>query len=267
LAIFEDVNFPNTLIPTVQTPGMQRFAFGDLISLSGQTPSGVSISAKTGICVEPFPNVIKKHWWPWSVNYHCYDEPKPDLMFDFEELTISGVPIASGVTGSAWIMCFQTYACYMENTFNFTGVGPIPFSATVTFVDLFNLVLGDITLELSTGPGTISVEFDPNLDLAFINVNLSTTLNPDTNPANFSIDADFIPGIGLTDADVTLTISRSNVDFFITADFDPGIFGYAEFASVTFGVDTSLGVVDASLGATFGAFGFIGSDLYFTLSF
>jgi hypothetical protein len=100
LAMFEDVNFPQTLgrgIWWLTVPGSgcnpavswdywgfclkledatysqddQAFGFGDVISIEGQTPSGITISGETGICAEPLFNYLKKHAWPYQVNRDC----------------------------------------------------------------------------------------------------------------------------------------------------------------------------------------------------
>ena len=270
LAMFEDTAWPETLTPTTHQTSDQEFAFGDVISLSGQTPSGVSISATTGICASRTPNVIKKHAWKYEVNPDCYAErseveEKPNLFFDFEELNISGVPVASGVTASAEVICEQTTACSMTNTFSFSGAGPIPFSASFYFTDLFTLAFGGADLTFTTGPGTLVVGLSDTGELEVIDLDLATTLNPDTNPATFSIDTSFTPGVGLTSADVGLAISRSGVDFAIEASFAGG--PPAEFDGVSFSVGTSLGVVDVNTSATFGAFGFEQSNTTLTISF
>ena len=272
---------------TAEWPQTPVYGFGDVISLSGQTPSGVSISASTGICAEQHPNVIKKHTWKYRVNPHCagiefeavdgqyrlVDDGfvKPDLMFDFENLTISGVPVASGVTASAVINCVKTTACSMTNTFNFSGAGPIPFSASFLFSDLFTLTFAGAELTFTTGPGTLVIGLTDTGELEVVDLDLSTTLNPDTNPATFFVDATFDPGQGLESADVGLNISRSNVDFGIEATFeqpsgaaagDP-----AEFDSVSFSVGTAFGAIDMSTSASFGAFGFTSSTTSFTINF
>ena len=275
LALFEDVNWPETQNQQTYQTGSQQFGFGDVLSLNGQTASGITISAKTGICASRTPNVIKKHSWPYEVNPLCVTgavesetETKPNLLFDFEELNISGVPVASGVTANAHIVCEQTTQCNMTNSFTFTGPMPMPFEASFTFVNLFSLELGPLTLQFSTGPGTVAIDFDPDGTITNISLDLSTTLNPDTNPATFTIDTDFEPGMGFAQAVIGLDVSRSNVDFGIEATFtDPNADGTAEFQTVDFSVGTSLGAFELGTEATFGAFGFNSSTTSFTISF
>ena len=275
LALFEDVNWPNTQNQTRYQTGSQQFGFGDVLSLNGQTASGVTISAKTGICASRTPNVIKKHTWPYEVNPLCVDaaaegqgETKPNLLFDFEELNISGVPVAAGVTANAQIICEKTTQCNMTNSFTFTGPMPMPFEASFTFVNLFSLELGPLALQFSTGPGTVGIYFAPDGTITLISLDLSTTLNPDTNPATFTIDTNFVPGTGFAEAVVGLSVSRSNVDFSIDATFeDTNADGTAEFQTVAFSVGTSLGAFELGTEASFGAFGFNSSTTSFTINF
>ena len=278
LAIFEDTNFRQPT-PTVQPSDTDAgilsqtpaYAFGDVISLAGQTPSGVSISASTGVCAELAPNVIKKHDWQYRVNADCADdlvgESKPNLAFDFETLNISGIPIASGVTSSASVVCFQTSACTLTNTFNFSGVGPVPFTVDFFFTDLFSFTFDAATLTFSTGAGTIEIDITDTGTIAAVEVDLSTTINPDTNPATVNVNANFDPGTGLTDADVSMSVTRSDIDFTIVANFTPTSGSIAEFADVTFSISTMLGALDVETSATFGAFGFQTSSTWFTISF
>ena len=306
LAMFEDVTTNGPVVEDSVQPGVDTvfggmpsaptwgqtpvYGFGDVITLAGQTPSGVSIEASTGICAELHPNVIKKHSWPYRVNPHCAgvefentgtaEDPswtinnsnflKPDLMFDFETLNITGVPIASGVTSNAFVNCVRTTQCSLTNTFNFSGTGPIPFSVSFFFQDLFTFAFNGAELTFSTGAGELIVEVLADGTIGAVEVDLSTTLNPDTNPATLNVNANMTPGVGLTDADISLAITRSNVDFSIAADFsasDNPAINAADFEDVTFSVGTTMGAVDVSTSATFGAFGFISSDTTFTLSF
>jgi len=142
-------------------------AFGDVITLSGQTPSGISVTAQTGICAEPVASKIKKHnLGEFSVNIFCAAPnfaravEKPELMFDFERLTFSGIPLASGITANAQIECVKTTACTVDQTINFSGVGPIPFKANFSFTDLFNLSFGGAVLTFSSGPATLDICLD-----------------------------------------------------------------------------------------------------------
>ena len=63
LAIFEDFNFTHPFLNAVQTYGAeaQEFRFGDIITVVGQTVSGINIRSVTGIGADPdVPNLVKK---------------------------------------------------------------------------------------------------------------------------------------------------------------------------------------------------------------
>jgi len=53
----------------------------------------------------------------------------------------------------------------------------------------------------------------------------------------------------------------------VLADFDPGAGGVAEFASVTFSLGASAGVVDVDTEATFTPAGLVSGDIYLTVNF
>lgn len=91
LAIFEDVNFTHPFSGSVQSYGaeMQEFRFGDILTLMGQTVSGINIRSVTGIGADPnVPNIIKKASFSGSI---C-EEPE-NFGFCVEQLFIDNVPI------------------------------------------------------------------------------------------------------------------------------------------------------------------------------
>lgn len=275
LAMFEDVNFPETQAAVTHQTDDQTFAFGDVITLQGQTPSGIDIRMGTGICAERSPNVIKKHSFPYEVNPHCGGETvegqvqtpsqKPNLAFDFERLDISGIPVASGVNSSVSVVCVRTFECELSNEFTFSSMGPIPFSVDIVFTDLFTLDFDKLALMFSTGTGSLELELAPNGTISAISLDIATTLNPDANPANFRITSSIEPGTGLTEADMSLDIQRSNVNFGMTAMFDGG--PPATFDAISFELGTTVGVVDINMDATFGTFEFRSWSSSFVINF
>jgi len=255
--------FEDTRAFISQSPG---YAFGSAISLEGETPSGISVSGTTGICMEKIPFSFKKHFRlsDYSVNPDCATSPKPDLMFDFEDLHIEGIPVASGVTADALVECVRTTDCELTSTFNVTGVGPVPFTANLDFSDLFPPHFDGAELEFSAGAGTFTVMILPNGKLGAVELDLSTTLNPDTNPATLEINAELIPGFGLVNAVTELTVSRSDLDFSITAVF-AGV--PVTFQGVVFSIGSTIGAVDVETEVVFIPSGFLLSDTTFTLNF
>jgi hypothetical protein len=257
-AVFEDTN--------AFVSQTAAYAFGDVISIAGQTPSGISIAATTGICMQQIPNSIKKHFniVPWSINPDCATEPKPDLLFDFERITISGVPVAPNVTSSAVINCVTVNACSLVTTFAFSG-GVIPFSTSFTFIDLLSLDFNGATIVLTSGAGTLSLQIGPDGSLGVVAVSVVATLNPDTNPASLTLTAAAVPGVGLTDATVTLAIQRAGLSISITATFTGG--PPAQFSGLTFQLDVPGPLVSLSSNAVFSAQGLLIANIWLTVTF
>ena len=214
------------------------YAFGNSISVSGQTPSGILIAAETGICLQIDTLAIKHHALSTrSVNPDCATEPKPDLLFDFETIFIENVPLAPAVTSDTIIFCQTITACQLLTTFNFSG-GPIPFSTSLFFENLINVDFGFAEIALNSGPATLSLFIGSNGTLGLVSLNLLTTLNPEANPATLSITANAVPGIGLTDAIVGLTIQRAGLVFGVTAVYVGA--ATIDFSEITFNLATTL---------------------------
>lgn len=255
--------FENINIFVSQTPA---YAFGDVFALSGQTPSGISVSASTGICMQQIPNSIKKHFaiTPWTVNPDCATEPKPDILFDFETMNISGVPVAPNVTGSARLNCVTITACGLTTTFAFSG-GVIPFSASLSFTDLLSLNFSGANITLTSGAGTLVLAIGADGSLGAVSVSVNATLNPDTNPASLVIAASATPGVGLTTATVTLTIQRAGLTFGARASFTGG--PPATFSGLTFLLDVPGPLFSLESQATFDNAGLLFADIWLTIAF
>lgn len=196
-ALFEDTN---AFIS--QTPA---FAFGDTVQIQGSTPSGIGVSAIVGICAGSQASSIKKHIAvsSFSVNPDCATEPKPDLLFDFERITITNIPIIPDVTGSARINCVLISECGLVVALSFGG-GPIPFTAGLTFSDLFDLSFNGASIRFLGGDSEILFRISPQGTLSSVSVVIESDFSPD--PLAMRISASFVPGIGLTSAEVGLSV-------------------------------------------------------------
>ncbi|MBI1729361.1 hypothetical protein HY229_01625 [Candidatus Acetothermia bacterium] len=257
-AQFEDTN----LFINLQT----AYAFGDVVTLTGQTPSGISITAQTGLCMQRIPDSIKKHFaiTPYTVNPDCATTPKPDILFDFERMTVSGVPLAPGVTGSSVLSCVTINACVFTMTAKFAG-GPIPFTAKFTFTDLLSLTFGGATLTLSSGSGQLVIGITPVGTIGAVGISVVTTLNADTNPATLEIDADIAPGVGLTDAVVSFTVERAGLVLGVTATFSGG--PPALFDGITFSASVSGSALSLDATTTFTPSGMVYGEIFLTVTF
>ncbi len=255
LAIFEDTNFP-------QTP---EFAFGDVITISGQTASGITVRSRTGFCANRSANAIKKHTWTFSVAPGCHGEPKPNLVFAFENLTIRGIPIAPSITGKAVVDCVEITDCGMTQTLVVAG-GPVPVQATLEWKDLFALSFGSASITFSSGVGSLIIDFDSLGSLSGISVSISPTINPDSNPATLDIDASVTPGQGLTSGSAAIEISRGPYTLEFSAEFGNG--PPAQFEEASLGVETSMfGFIDFESTATFSKLSLVTIESFFTINF
>jgi len=261
LSMFEDVNFRSGDPLAGQS---QSFAYGDVISLAGATPSGIELMLQAGICAEKNANVIKKHFWPYRVNEFCATEPKPDILFDFEMVTIQGVPVAPNVVADAMINCATFQGCALFTEFSFSG-GPVPFSALLTFTNLTSLGFGGAQLFFNSGMATMTIGISPTGELSFIGVDINATINPDTNPATLVMSVTAVPGVGLVDASIQLMIQRANLSFTIDAQFSGG--PPASFDSITFGLLVPGPLLSIESTATFTSAGMDRADIWITVVF
>lgn len=258
-----DLVLGGTLAPTgvlrSEWASRSAVAFGDVFSMTGQTPSGITVGAEIGICAERHPNVAKGHSWPYRVNPHCagvevgLDEvrtlrplAKPDLLFDFERFRVAGVPLGSGLTADTEAVCERTLECRLSATVRHAG--PVPIRATFNVEDLFGFELGDATLAVDTGLGTLEFFFANAARLAFVTADLEAALNPSTNPATLGFSGALVPGGGLLFTDVSLEVPRGGLTLTVDARFvnddlvrpAPGA-SPAELTRVSFGLATAFG--------------------------
>ena len=268
LAILEDVNFPDcNVVPGLgcvtkpaggtYTVEDQAFGFGDVISITGQTPSGITITGSTGFCAQPGYNLIKKHYWLYTVNPDCAagqqePSPKPPLFFDFETLDITGIPLAADLFVDFSAACDNNatvpYSCAFTVAGTFTGAtlfNPITFS-----IDFENVTgefaFGGGLLVLSAGSATFYLYYSDTLDLSLVLVDIALTLNPDTNPATLLADFSIYPGTGLTDFTLQLVVQRAGLDLTMTSVFaGPPVM----LQSISVGLTAEAGVISISASA------------------
>ncbi len=255
--------FEDTAAFVSQTPA---YAFGSVLQLAGQTISGISVTAATGLCMQEIPNSIKKHpnLSPYSVNPDCATTPKPDVLFDFEKVLVSGIPLAPNLLGGGSLTCITFGPCQLITQIAFSG-GIIPFTTTITFSDLLGLTLGNTVITLFQGPATLSVNLLPTGAIGSINLTIAATLNADTNSADFSISGSVSPGIGLTSAIAKFDIERSGLQVGAAVSFSGG--PPAVFQTATFDFGTSLSIVDLRTSTTFGNAGLMIAIIHLIVNF
>ena len=267
LAILEDVNFPEcNVIPLgacVQKPQSgtytaadQAFGFGDLIEFSGETPSGVTVTSRTGICATEGTNKVKKHYFPGVVNPDCIagaqtPSPKPPLFFDFEKILIHGIPLATNVLMDATVFCTQpTFACNFSVALTFSGAVIFsPITLTSQFSNVTGpLTFGGLAFVLPAGNVTITVAFSPTLSFSSVTASFFATINPERNPGTITATFNLVPGTGLSSITITLSVVREGLTFSAISNFsgNPVV-----LSRVTFSVRAKAGLVTLTTAATY----------------
>jgi hypothetical protein len=312
LAMFEDVTFPNYCldffigyidaslfdlagcIPAPKAPGQtysaqsQTFGFGDVVTIEGQTPSGITVTAETGICAEQLVNAIKKHSWDLRVNADCVgntDVVKPPMLFSFEKLYIEGIPLAAGLTLDTNVLCGSLegssevgifFQCNFSTFITLTGT---PIFNSISIASNFENILGpatftDVEVIAAGGPLFLLIDFSPlDWTVTFIFAQANFTINPDTNPASLRLRAIGVPD--LVFFDVRLSISRAGLNFFADLDWDVDSTTQTfDFDDLTFGLSAEAGIVtvDASVvinegGTTPETSYLAGGEISFSVSF
>ncbi len=276
LAMFEDVNFPNPnadFAPLFYPPQSQSFAFGDIITISGQTISGINITSTTGICATRQTNSVKKFSASGSVNPACAD-PLVPLAFDFQTITLSGisfgdlqfgananfVPNVGVQVGSGFNTSIFNMATLFTN-FSLSSASATSLSATsglsVAIVsDLININLNlDQQFQLTSanlsiagtqtmGPTRISVSGRAALskDIGLSSISAMMSLTQGTFSANQSVtftrqqvgtDAMGDPIFGLTFGSLVTNVSLRFAPASITMNVAFGKSGLTRFAIIT----------------------------------
>jgi len=142
---------------------------------------------------------------------------------------------------------------------------PIPFTSTFTFENLTELTFSGADLIFNAGAGTLVISIDPTGTIAATAVSINATLNPDTNPATLIIDGTIVPGTGLTDAIVALSVTRLGFTMSATAEFTGG--PPATFDGITFAVDVPGGLVDFSAATVFNLTGLVVGTFSLSVNF
>ncbi len=274
LVLLEDVNFPDCTVHDLDGDGLpdcafkpaggiyttqsQSFGFGDVITLTGQTPSGITLLFQTSLCAQTPSLTIKQHAFPFSVNPHCVagaqtPSPKPPIFFDFEIVQIENIPLAPFVTAEFAAFCTGTLACSF--TSGLTVSNPMVFSrvsVSLTFSTIGGpFVFDALVVEMSSAPLTITLRFNGLLELVEVHGVAAFTLNPDTNPAHLSASLTGGPGVGITDLTIALGVERGGLLLTASGTF-VGVAGTVQFSELTVGAEATAGVlrIGADLGLT-----------------
>lgn len=254
----------NTLwIEDTGWPQSPAIAVGDLITIRGQTISGITITSKTGICLDPAHNKIKKHvLGDVTVSPDCVMEPFPNLLFSFERFSVEGIPWAPGITSEVFVECLGVFSCDFSKTVTVRG-GFIPFSVRSNWHGLFNLE--NVVLTFSPGLAELTMHLQPDGTLGPTIFRIYGTLNPDQNPASFSTRAFLIPGKGLETVTSDIQVVRGNLELNMTTVFSNG--PPVGFNAVVFDVTANVGALEVRARSTFTPKGLDQGDVWTTVRF
>jgi len=281
LALFEDVDFPDInkseshthdhygvggTYNVGQTNGQVNdqtptYGFGDVITLSGQTVSGITVTGSTTICASG-TNTIKKRSWPYEVNKACTasignileeegsieDGAKTPLLFEEETLSVEGV-----VVGSVTLDVYTEWHPNDDNGFfteivaSFSLLDLADVVVTLSSNNITNLSIDEIDIVVSSGNLTlVLVDDGGNLSIDETTAVLSVVLNPNQNPADLTIVIVAEEGTGVTLAAFSLGISRGALSLDTTTVFAGA--GALDWVGTSFSLS-----VDTGSGISFGA--------------
>ena len=280
LAIFEDVDFPDisaggtghehdhfdgsTLynlfgvdnVVDNQTP---TYGFGDVVSISGQTVSGITVSGSTTFCASG-TNTIKKRSWTYEVNKACTAQfgmnttaleggAKTPILFEEETLDIEGIELGSvGLDINVTFKPLKPVNADITATFSVLDI----FDVTTTFSsnNLTALSLGKITSVVSSGNFVFTlVDKGGDLKIDSTTSTLSVVLNANQNPADLTVSAD-TDTTGITALQLDLGISRSGFTFSTTTKFSGS--GTLSWASTSFSFDINSDVLAVGTSLSYG---------------
>ena len=245
------VYFPNQINNVVgdQTP---TFGFGDVITLRGETVSGIRVTSETFLCASRTANTIKKRAWPESVNPACtagfgFNDPdfviedgaKTPLMFVEELLSLANLTFG-GFTFDVTATFKPLEPVAGRLNFRFSLFDFANVRGTLELEDITQLDLKSISLRIQSGNMTLTL-FDADADVVFESGSLFAqfTLNPNQNPASLLSITSFSKGFGVTSQSLTLSISRGPFSWQSTTTFSPQG-GVLQWANTNFNMSVSV---------------------------
>lgn len=264
LAIFEDVEFTHPFLASVQTYGtsFQDFRFGNIITVSGQTVSGISFRSVTGLGADPdIPSLIKKATFLGSV---C-ENNNPGIQADALALCVEQLFIDNIRIGSLTISSrseFELSPLAISETITMRhGFFNDTVNATLTFTmqDVVNLTPLSTSLFINSAPLTVSIAMDNTFSITSTTSTLSVSLDSSV----ISSTVVFLPTTGLNSLSFRFqTTTLSGLSIFANAVFsNPGAGpkgGFGNYSTTftvngnitpNFGVNSSMSFGNTGIGS------------------
>jgi len=218
LAIYEDLEFrhPFSTLPLgpmgepqlpSYTAQSQVFGFGDIISLSGQTPSGISLGFSAGFNADPSMSVsTKQAGFSGGVM-----EPGASLNFLSESITISNLQTAFFTHSITALFRYDSPVRFFFTTqATLSNLGLLTFSFASPSGAAFPIQLTSASFTSQAFPFTLVASFDSTLSLTslsanstiildtFASLNLSFVVTPGTGLQTFGASLSLTPAPGLS---------------------------------------------------------------------
>jgi hypothetical protein len=254
LVLFEDVYFDH---PYTRDPALlgKYYGLGTVLTLSGQTVSGIGVESVTGICADPTkPNKVKKWSKDGRVNPLCalFSIPedgggKTPLYFEFEGLYLTGIQVGPlTLDASAEFRPFHPISIALTGYMTFMGVD-------LTFTALSENIT---TFEISET--TLSLAFDTyfTVDITDANGNLildagDSIVVKSSIPiqgATFSNKVVILPPTGFSSGEFGMTIPVSIGKLTAKVTFTPPDFTMSAWV---FTLTSNIAGVDFSISSNF----------------
>lgn len=263
LFIYENIKWTHPFLnaadalDAIQTPD---YKFGALISVEGETPSGVRLSGRAGFCADPNQvMLIKKRSFFTGA---CDDDPANK--FIFESLSISNLNVA-GFTISRTTEFRPNDPISTTWTIRFLALDNISVTTRASF-DGFFMSGGFTSASFTILNDNFSILLLINSGFSLSNISFSVTIPFD--PASLSISASVVPGTGITSAGITTLIPLKPVGNLIAvASFGAGGGGALQFQAASFLFSTSSDFLSLRADTLFNNSGLLLARLNFDFNF
>jgi len=222
--VLYDLSSLNSIVDD-QTP---TFGFGNVITVSGQTASGITVTNTVSLCASG-NNFIKNRNFIWEVNKACTAQfglnataiengAKTPLLFERETLQVSGIELG-GVLIKTGITFVPLQPIASTTTLAFSLADLANVTTTLTSDNVTNFALSNLTTTITSGNFNISIS-DTNTDFQIdaVTAALSLVLNPNQNPADLDITLNS-DGDGLSSASLGFGFTRGILKLDATSTF------------------------------------------------
>lgn len=182
LAIFEDINFTHPFLTSVQTYGasFQEFRFGNILTISGQTVSGISFRSVTGLGADPdIPSLIKKATFLGSVCENNNPGVQADaLALCVEQLFIDNIRIGSLTISSRSEFELSPLAISETLTMRHGFFDDmVTATLTLTMQDVISLTPLSTSIFINSAPLTVSIAMDNTFTITTSTATLSVSID------------------------------------------------------------------------------------------